>query len=367
MAGQGGDLPEYAEPTAVPEGIIKVPEAEAPIEGSGLYSMLKDFLPASADEESNKTEDEKKGEPEGGEPTGEPDKQTELPNLKLEEMKPEQLIEEVKKNQRISNERLNEINTFKAEVEKLKNNGGDPDVKAFLEALKEDPLKAWQTYAEKLKLPDPDVMRQIFATTEDADFRFKHWQDNVLKPQLEKKHNLVEGEFEYDPKDAYTKGTPSYDWRIATSQKEIEMQNETRTIQTSRQEQLQKAQVQQQQDIQWLADTYFSKDVTKVQEMVQQLNSIPEKISKGEMKPEDHPLALRSLVRGAFFDQLVDAKVQAAVNDIVTQYNSLGMHLPAKEVPTDVTALKGKDNKSVPQGNDKKFYSPLDSMLSRYL
>lgn len=330
-------------------------KSKEPADGSGLQNALKDFLPDESDEDKSAEPDKKPDDK-----TGAADDKSKLPDGDMTKMTQEQLIEEVKKNQRIAQERFNEIETLK----KQGTGEGDSDATAFINEIKKDPVKAWRNYAEKLGLPDATLVSQMFTNTEDYSDRFEQWQSNELIPSIEKKFKLEDGEFEFNPKEQFRKGTASYEFRVRTQEKEAEYRQELVQLQTNKEAQLQKAKQAQEADLQWIAEKYFNKDINTANDIAVQLNEIPEKISKGEMTAEQHPFSMRNLVRGAFYESFVKMEVDKAVNDVVGQFNQLGMFLPQNEKPTDVTSVKTPPITDVAKD---KFISPMLASMNMML
>ena len=174
---------------------------------------------------------------------------------------------------------------------------------------------------------------------------------------------MEEGEFEYDSNDASKANTPSYLWDRLTTDKRNELVGSLRETQSAETERLRKVEGQQREDITWLADTYFDKSEDVVREKVKSMDDIVTSIAQGQSTSDKHPFAMRNLVRGVFFDDLSKAMVDKAVQDIVAQFAEKQMYLPGKELPTNVTDVKGAPVKPVEIDEKVRKNSPMMSSI----
>ena len=269
-----------------------------------------------------------------------------LLNKKLEDLTPEQLIEEVKKNQRFVSKRLEEAKTLKAELDKLKNDsqgnngGGDSDLTQFVEELKKNPAQAWSRYKSKFNLPDQELLKASLSS--EPEQIIKVWHEQELKPQLEKQFKLEKGEFEIVKEDLYEPGTPSYAFRKATEAKERELDEAVSRTRTSEAQLLEQIKAKQIEDIKYVAETDLGGDLAKAETLFNELNALPMKIANGEAPAEMSPYAIRNLMRGVFYEQLMADKKAQIETDIIKQFNEKGMYLPddSKEFPFDISKPK---------------------------
>jgi hypothetical protein len=100
-------------------------------------------------------------------------------------------------------------------------------------------------------------------------------------------------------------------------------------------------QEQQSNELKWYADNYTGGDIKKAEGIVAELNSVPQKIAKGELTPDKHPFALKNLLLGFKHEELVQEAVNNAVAKITKQFNDKGIYLEGRnDVPTDITNIK---------------------------
>jgi hypothetical protein len=261
--------------------------------------------------------------------------------VKLEDMEKEDLINEVKKNQRLVSERNQEVQTLKSQMEQASGNKiTDEEMSAFLTDIKTDLKGGWKKHADKLGLPDISLI-QASNSNGSVEDRLYQWQQSELRREIEKEFGLEKGEFEVVKEDLYEPKTASYRWRTRTEAKEKELKSEIETQMSTERQRLTKIQEQQQNEIKWYADTYTDGDITKAQEIVKEMNTIPEKIAKGELKPDRHPFALKNLLLGYKHEEIVNAKVKEAIDKVTKQFNDKGIYLKSEdEMPTDITNVK---------------------------
>lgn len=383
------------------------PDGSGKTYNGGLGNALKEFLPTQAEDDDNTTKNEEgeiisidgiteeefekakeiifkddfaKAEDKDKLFTGFSDEQIQslkeayadkfnpqVLNTKLEDLEPPQLIEEVKKNQRLVSERLKEIEALKTELETFKANGNgqqktqasNPEVEQFINELKINPASAWDKYRAKFDLPDKDLLSASLSSNPEK--QLKAWQETQLKPEIEKKFNLEKGEFEVVKEDLYEPGTPSYAFRKATEAKEREQEQVIANTRQSESQMLEQIKAQQIEDIKFIAENDLGGDLEKAEALFNELNALPIKIVNGEVPAERSPYAIRNLIRGVFHDQLMAQAKAEVENDIIKQFNEKGMYLPDKELPTDITKIKTTQTTTTPVTATKEQleYSPM--------
>lgn len=263
------------------------------------------------------------------------------------------LIEEVKKNQRLVSERNTKIKELE---DKLKTTPKGEDIpeteyQKFVKEARVDLSSAWKKFKDKFDLPDVSLVSSVNANS--IDDRLLQWQQTELRDTIEKEFGLEKGEFEVVKEDLFTPKTPSYRWRTLTQSKETELQNEMLTNLNNQKKQLDEVRVQQQADIDWYAETYLGGDKEAAKTAVIELNNIPARIEKGELKPDAHPFSLKNLLRGANHETLTKMAVDEAVKNLTKAFNEKGIYLETKDFPTDITMPKGKS----PEGDGKTVFS----------
>lgn len=272
----------------------------------------------------------------------------------------EALVTEVNKFESLANER-------EQTILELQKNGGEAETAnaeeiALLKSLSEDFVGNYSKAKEKYGLPSIDTLHTLMSEG-NVDDKVKHWQDNELVKVIETKHNMEEGEFEYDSNEASKANTPSYNWDRMTSDKRNELVGSLRETQSAESERLRKVEGQQKEDITWLADTYFDKSEDVARDKVKAMDDIVSSIAQGQTTPDKHPFAFRNLVRGVFFDDLSKSMVDKAVEDIVAQFAEKQMYLPGKELPTNVTDVKPAPSKPVEIDEKVRKNSPMMSSI----
>lgn len=402
MAEEEKDLQEETEPKT-PEEMMKA--SPNPHKESGMFSVIKDFLPEGDDESSDGEEVEIEFEDqelkdkfenftqEDKERWTEEDleqfnlsddlktkimekysdkfkKSEDDLGAKLEDMETPQLVEEVKKNQRLVSERNAKIEELESALAKAKENGGgeaNPEMEKFLKELNVDFVGAFEKYKDKLNLPDMDIVSAQL-NTGGVTARVKQWQENSLRKEIEEQFGLEEGEFEYDPADASKAGTASYEWNERTDAYRQELRNKQVALRQKEAENLKRIEDQQAKDLKWYADTYFEGDQSKVKGLLDTMNDTQLKVTKGEETPDKHPFSLRNLMRGFYHEDLTRRAVEKAVSDLKAQYAEKGMYLKGDtEEPTDVTRIKsppGKDSGVLEVSKEAISNSPMLQNIS---
>ena len=283
----------------------------------------------------------------------------------LTEMSNEQLIEEVKKNQRFTTDHLTEIETLKSSLEKRGEAPQDAKIQKFIEGLKINPIEAWNTFKDDLKLPDVDLLKANLGN--DTEEQLLQYQNNVLKQQIEKEFRLQEGEFEPNKDELYTPKTASYRFRRLSEAKEKSLDANLQNITTSETARLEEMKENQKVDIKHYADTYLKGDLEAARSSVDALNSIPEKIASGELKQSDHPFSMRNLLRGANYDTLVAKAVDDAQQVIISKFASKGLYLGEKDLPTNITNSGNGSGEKLTDISSKEqlTYSPMHRTIAQ--
>lgn len=385
-------------------------------EGSGFYSTLQDFLGDEDDpdkkngKDKSKTDDDdkdaetkgkkaedikdlldgaddkSKDEDKGG--NGESDDDTsggdkdkdkggDNESSEFDELEPEALKTkaiEIKtsltKELSTSKEKVVELEdslkTVQEQLGTLQKDGvGDPEVTEFFKGLRKDFAGTVQKYREKYNIPaNQEILTQLGGgASASKNARLKQFIASDLKPQIETDFKLEKGTFKFDKDAAWDDPeSASYAFRKGLEAKEDEFTNADVRLKLKEKETIDLIQTRQSEDKKWFAEKYHGDDLTKVEGIVASLNAIPAKIAKGEMKPEDHPLSLRYILRGYHYDDLVKGEVNTAVDKLKTQLKDLGVTFPdGKELPTDLTTIKKKkpaeENKPIKIEQSK--YSPM--------
>lgn len=278
----------------------------------------------------------------------------------------------MKRDARLADARLRELNEFKSK------STVPEDVvkyKEFVEGLRTDALGTYKRYQKDFDLPEPEFLEKQVSSGGSVESRLQQWQDAELVPSIEKKFKLESGTFTYDSNEAFKVGTPSYEYRKQTADKEQVLNNEYQSTQTRQETILQKVTEQNNTDLKFLRETYFPNtefevkneknevDVEQTNKKANEafvstltrLDEIQSKIKQGEFDASSNPFALKNIYRGIFFDELVVKAVDKAINDLNVQYNAKGLYLGEKPKPTDLTRLKGTAGQMEDTGQKKKF------------
>lgn len=274
--------------------------------------------------------------------------------VRLEDKTQDELIKDVKKWMSIS--------------EKYKNENTEPDKKyvRFIEDLKKDFYRGYETHAEEFGLPSISYLRNQMNNVGDRDSRIQQWQDVELIPAIEKRFKLEPGTFVSDPQDLYRKGTPTEMFRRETEYKERELDQEFQQQESNKQQIIQKISEQQQKDVDFLKQNYYINEEEKFEKVMGEFNSIADRLSKGELSEDKNPFAVRNIFRGVYFNELADALVKKAEANLHKQYNDKGLYLPDADrgTPTDVTSIKGTPPQESKGPSNK--YSQQFKVFSKY-
>lgn len=284
---------------------------------------------------------------------------------KLEEMEQSSLIEEVKKNQRFVSERDKKLKDYESQIEKYKaaaggdGNATEEDLEAVndMKALAKDFRGTYSKIKSKYNLPDLDVVSAQISKG-DAVSRLRQYQENELRNQIERKHDLAEGEFEYDSDKAAKAGTPSYDWDYLSDKKLQEFESEQQSLSKQEEERMQKLEQQNEVDKKWFAEQFFDGDTEKVENVLGEMSETINKFANGEESIEKHPYALRNILKGFYADTLIKQQVEKVAQDLLNKFAEESMYLPSDKLPTDLSNVKTK-TKDADTFNDKDLeFSP---------
>lgn len=280
---------------------------------------------------------------------------TNVSGKKLEEMTSDELIGELKKWQRIAEERKVLI-----EKQQSANDESANIFREFVSKAKEDFWGAYKEFSDKIGLPPYDfVYNQV--KVGDLDAQIEAYQNNVLVPEIMEKYGL--DEFEFDPKEAWIPKTPSYEFRQKTEEyskklrakfdEEVKTANELKS----------KIAEQIEKDKEFLKQYFSSED--EFNQLFDEFNN--PKDDKMFSDLSNHILSLKNLFRGYYFDVLVDKIVKKREQEIHNQYAKLGIKLPKVDVPLDTTNIKDNSVPSTENFDDSKTkVSPLYRTLKRF-
>lgn len=241
----------------------------------------------------------------------------------------------------------------------------DEKVKGFIEELGKDFLGTIKKYQKDLNLPNPElVIAQLNANQGDIKSRLKNYQEQVLKPKIEKDFKLESGTFVYDADEAENSDSSSYAFRKASRAYEKELEGELEKVQNQEKENQKLIEAQLKADKEFLMKEYFGADEKKVDEAIKELNAAPILIKNGSLPRERHPFGLRNLLLGFHHEALVKAAVDDAVSKTVEQFKAQGMVLKA-EKPSTIDSSKAQAGDK----DRKKFneFSPAESAINAYL
>ena len=349
------NTPENTETKVVEEHEVESTEEhveeEASEESKERYGILDKIIAEDAIEEPEVKDDT---------PEEVVEEHEERPKPKrLEEKTQEELIEDVKKWMSIAEKR-------KVEKESISQEPPDEKYTKFIDALKTDFFGGYKDYYDKFGLPSPQYLQEQLSSGGDRDVRMEQWQEVELIPAIEKKYNLEEGTFVPDPSELYKKGTPTEYFRRMTEQKERDMDREYEQQQKAKESMIEDIKKQREGDLNYIKENFFETD-EEFQNKIEEFDSIPERIAKGELTQEKNPFAIRNIFKGIYFDELTERKVNKAIKDVHKQYNDLGIYLPddGKGEPTDATQQKGFPN--IRRGSDtkKSKFSMINREMNR--
>ena len=280
----------------------------------------------------------------------EPQKETE----KKEPEKPKELekekLEKVEVNE-FKTKYDTELPPLKAEVEKLQGR---------LQDWEKDPILA-------LRKHRPEVLENLEAAI-NPDAYIQKWQKEQLFAELKKQFpETVADDWRFDANEAYEAGTPSYTYRVRTEEKRQSLVSSQQSQRVREQQVIDAYSKQRDVDLKFISETYgFDENAMKGR--LQAFDSVHQQVTEGKVSAEKHPLALRNLMRGFFFDELVaiheKKAVEKAMSELKELYKSKGITLPELQ-PTDVTKPRETTNPPPDEGLKKKL-SPLKKTMAGY-
>lgn len=292
-------------------------------------------------------------------------------------------LDDIKKNQRLVSERSRRIE----ELEKsgIKEVEVDKKYGELINGLKSDFFGTYEKVQKEHKLPDITTIAKQITTGDTLQARVAQYQKDVLAPDIEKRHNLPEGTFVFDATEAWQSGTPSYDFRTKTADKENELrsswQNKEKEVANSASEMIK---IRNEQ-IKELKDSYFpvtmqddGSDAYKQEviekdkrytDMLAKLDAVYNSMKEGKaLSTSENPFIFKNVFRGLFYDDLSKIDIQRAIQKVHDEYAKYGLRLPRNaSFPDDVTRMKGEspDRESVTfKVGDTKF-SPQNRFLNR--
>ena len=295
---------------------------------------------------------------------GESEEEEILPELKLEEMEKDDIIAEFKKQQSLSDTRHAETINLQKTIDELKSKApsGELEGAEDFKSLSSDFIGNYEKVSDKYNLPKTEVLKKLLASGDDNS-RIAHWQESELKGIIEKKHGMLDDEFAYDANEASDAKTASYDWDDMTARKRADIVKERQQIVDRNTELAKDAKDRQQEDYKWYADTYQDGNIDKVNELVTSMNKTVTDITAGKAESTKHPFAMRNILRGYYFDELVQSAVQTAVDEQSAEYAKNQMYLPGKEMPTDLTNAGGSVNDVESFSKEDLDRSPMMSSM----
>jgi|GEM_PF-6665331 len=276
---------------------------------------------------------------------------------------------DMKKNQRLVGEREQELNKLKNVLpvdERLKK------YEEFIDGLKKDSAGTYKRFQREFDLPDIDYLASQTQDETSVEGKLKQYQEQELIPNIENKFGLPAGGFIYDPSEAYTAGTASYDYRVNTANQENKLFSEYENIKKSQEDILKRVKDQTDKDLVFLKETYFPNsnygDADEANKAftgyLNELDEVQKQIKTGQFESEKNPFSLRNVFKGFHFDNLLKKAIEKEVAAIHAEYNSKGLYLPNKEMPTNINNVKG-EAEAINKTNMKNKYSPVQRMLNK--
>jgi len=246
-----------------------------------------------------------------------------------------------------------------------------PDVKnrlevleRFITELKSDFWGTWKKAKGEFGLPEEELIKAQLNSDGKPVNRLQQWQNQYLKGSIEKQFNMLPNEFEYKPEEADMAGTPSYEWRRLTRQKEAEFESEEKDYQLKEVESFNKIKAQQIEDAKQFAKEFFG-DENLGQNYLDKIAQLPNEVAAGRLPLSNHPLSTQTILRGVYFKEAIDKAVDTSVRDIISKFAKYGMSLPKGDMPTDLQGTKSADNKDKGLEIKKNSYSPFQRELNK--
>lgn len=261
----------------------------------------------------------------------------------------------------------------------------------FIDGLKTDFKGTMEKFKEVFELPDVESLSQNLQKSTVLESKITDFQQKNLIPKLEKKYNLGEGNFVYDPSEAYKPNTPSYEYRVNTEKQEKvfiaeEMESEKRLSAATKQvtdertkqtvelfkelypEQEIKADMSEEDKAKIIeANTKNKEEYTA---MLAHIDTMFENMKEAKsFTPDVNPFAITNIFKGVHFDKLAQKKVDRAITELHAEYKAKGIFLPdnGKAPVTDFTKINGKAPISNNFTEEQLKRSPLARSLNRSL
>lgn len=258
---------------------------------------------------------------------------------------------------------------FKTEHEKLK---GDyealksNDHVNFINELKADFAGTVAKYKDKFGLPDLSLVAKQVDTSLTISDKVAQYQTDTLPAAIAKKFGLESFDFEndYDVKDARKAGTPSAEWDKLSREYEENLSSINSRVQKAEADRAAEIRQIQDADMKSFADTFLAGDNAKVQQMLAEVSSAPDKILRKELPSDKHPYSIATILKGFYFETLAEQKVNAAVANVIKQFNDMGMTLP-KDMPADLTKVPG-GNGGLREEQPAGFRTPAARMMQNF-
>lgn len=261
----------------------------------------------------------------------------------------------------------------------------------FIDGLKTDFKGTMEKYREVFELPDVDSLSQNLMKSSVLENKMSDFQQKTLVPKLEKKYNLGEGNFVYDPNEAYKPNTPSYEYRISTEKQEKiyiaeETESEKRLANATKQvtdertkqtvelfkelypEQEVKAEMTEEEKTAIIQANEKNKE--EYTAMLSHIDTMFENMKEAKSFTADvNPFAITNIFKGIHFDKLAQKKVDSAVAQVHAEYKAKGFFLPdnGKAPVTDFTKINGKAPISNNFTEEQLKRSPLMRSVNRSL
>jgi hypothetical protein len=331
------------------EVVVKEQENQqesAPVKNRGYLGAMLDSYTKKPDAEPEVKDEEPKDE----------EKSDDKSNVKKEEPEAkEPTVDELK------TEKQNLLN----EIEKLKKNAPEGMDDDFISDLKENVLDAFDKHGEKYGLPDVESVMSEVQKRATVQAEITNWQQDELVKEIEKKHDIEEGTFVFDPSEAWSKGTPSCEFREKTEKKEREINTRQERYQKEREKQLSLVAEQQGKDKDYIKETFYGEDEETFNAKMEEFNSLGEKMAEGDIGK--NPFAVRNIFRGVYFDELAQTMVDKAVAKVHKQYEAQGMTLPDRgSGPDGASTVNGSEVISENDTKSKKKHGFQNVMFNKY-
>lgn len=277
------------------------------------------------------------------------------------------------------------------ELEKLAPaDGGNVKQQEFIDGLKTDFKGTLDKYKDEFGLPDAESIVGQLARANDLAGKMITFQEKELVPKLEKKHKLEVGTFVYDPNEAHTPGTPSYEYRVNTEMQEKKYLQEQIDNEKNINDAEKRINDERANQILNLHKEFFPETEVKAGMSTEEIAKITEANQKSKdeytamlgqidnmfikmretksFTPDINPIAISNIFKGVFFDKLAQARVDKAVADVHAEYRQKGMYIPDNGKPpvTDFSKVSGKAPNTLTREQLDQL-NPLQRSINRSL